>query len=106
MNKPAQGANLHTAGSHENGKPVELNSRSKSRTRLAHSRDHAGNPAEARSRQILSAIIAFRDGDFSARLPAEWAGTDGRIAEAFNQTIAHEERIAQEVTRLSATVAT
>ena len=61
--------------------------------------------AEARSRQILSAIMSFRDGKSSpVRLPAEWAGTDGRIAEAFNQTIAHEDRIAQEVMRLSESV--
>ena len=42
-------------------------------------------------------MIAFRDGDFSVRLPVDWAGTDGRIAEAFNQAIAHEERITREV---------
>ena len=60
--------------------------------------------AEARSRQILAAIVAFRDGDFSVRLPAEWAGTDGRIAEAFNQAIGHEDRIAGEIGRLSITV--
>lgn len=34
--------------------------------------------AEARSRHILSAILAFRDGNFSVRLPADWSGTDGR----------------------------
>ena len=60
--------------------------------------------AEARSRQLLTAIVAFRDGNFSVRLPADWAGIDGRIAEAFNQTIDHEERLSQEVTRLSVTV--
>ena len=59
---------------------------------------------EARSRQILAAITAFRDGDFSVRLPADWDGTDGRIAEAFNQTIGHEDHIAREVARLSVTV--
>ena len=48
--------------------------------------------------------MAFRDGDFSVRLPTEWMGTDGRIAEAFNQAIAHEERISHEVERLSVTV--
>ena len=41
--------------------------------------------AEARSRQMLAAMMSFRDGDFSVRLPVDWAGTDGRIAEAFNQ---------------------
>ena len=59
---------------------------------------------EARSRQLLVAMVAYRDGDFSARLPTDWAGTDARIAEAFNQTISHSQRVAGEVARLSATV--
>src|SRR5271167_2365530 len=60
--------------------------------------------AEARSRQILKAFVAFRDGDFSARLPADWPGIDGRIAETFNQTIVREESITREFKRLSVTV--
>jgi HAMP domain-containing protein len=62
------------------------------------------DPAAARSRQLLLAMVAFRDGDFSARLPADWPGVDGRIAEAFNQSLAHEGRISREVARLSVTV--
>jgi hypothetical protein len=60
--------------------------------------------AEARLRKILSAILAFRDGNFGERLPTEWPGTEGRIAEAFNQVIGNEERIAREVARMSTTV--
>jgi HAMP domain-containing protein len=60
--------------------------------------------AAARSRQLLTAVMAFRDGDFSARLPADWPGIDGRIAEAFNQSLAYEGRISREVARLSVTV--
>jgi HAMP domain-containing protein/CheY-like chemotaxis protein/signal transduction histidine kinase len=60
--------------------------------------------AEARSRQLLTAIIAFRDGDFSARLPNDWIGLDGRLAEAFNQALSHEQHISTEVARLSETV--
>src|SRR6202167_731029 len=60
--------------------------------------------AAGRSRQLLMAMIAFRDGDFSVRLPADWPGIDGRIAEAFNQSLAHEGRISREVARLSETV--
>jgi HAMP domain-containing protein/signal transduction histidine kinase/DNA-binding response OmpR family regulator len=60
--------------------------------------------AEARLRQVLKAFVAFRDGDFSVRLPADWPGIDGRIAEAFNQTIGREETITREVRRLSVTV--
>ena len=64
----------------------------------------ANESAEARSRQLLTAIMAFRDGDFSARLPNDWIGLDGRIAEAFNQALRHEEHISREVARLSETV--
>ena len=65
---------------------------------------HAKDPAESHSRLILATVVAFRDGDFSARLPTDWEGVEGQIAEAFNQTIARKERILKEVTRLSATV--
>lgn len=46
-------------------------------------------------------MVAFRDGDFSVRLPADWSGMDGRLAEAFNQTITHEAQITNEARRLS-----
>ena len=46
-------------------------------------------------------MVAFRDGDFSVRLPADWSGMDGRLAEAFNQTITHEAQITSEARRLS-----
>src|SRR5262249_33626944 len=60
--------------------------------------------ANGLSRQLLGAVMAFRDGDFSVRLPLDWEGTAGRIAEAFNQALAHEDRIAQEMARLSVSV--
>jgi HAMP domain-containing protein/signal transduction histidine kinase/DNA-binding response OmpR family regulator len=50
------------------------------------------------------AVRALRDGDFSVRLPLGWDGTDGQIAEAFNEALAHQDRIAREVTRLSVAV--
>ena len=57
-----------------------------------------------RSRQILAAMLAFRDGNFTVRLPMDWEETDGRIAETFNQTIAQKQRTTSEVLRLSASV--
>ena len=60
--------------------------------------------AEARLRLILGAMVAFRDGDFSVRLPVEWADTEGLIAGAFNQVISQKQRISKEVARLSETV--
>src|SRR6267142_426967 len=58
-------------------------------------------PAEARSRQMLASMLAFRDGNFSARLPSDWDGIDGQIATAFNQAISYEDQLSREVERLS-----
>jgi HAMP domain-containing protein/signal transduction histidine kinase/DNA-binding response OmpR family regulator len=60
--------------------------------------------SEGRSRQILAAMMSFSDGEFTARLPADWSGTDGRIAEAFNRTIGNAGRITAEADRLRTTV--
>ena len=60
--------------------------------------------SEAHSQMVLGAMLAFRDGDFSFRLPSDWNGLEGQIAQAFNQAIAHEDRISREVERLSVTV--
>ena len=82
-------------------RPVGSSGSSKPRRRELRS---AADNFEARSQMLLAAMLAFRDGDFSWRLPSDWADTEGRIAEAFNQTIAHEDRISREVERLSMTV--
>ncbi len=55
-------------------------------------------------RQILTGMVAFREGDFTVRLPTDWADIDGRIAETFNQIISQEDRISREITRLSVMV--
>ena len=60
--------------------------------------------AEARSRQILAAMMALSDGDFQARLPSDWSGTDGRIAEAFNQAIRYAGHVTSEAERVRTTV--
>ena len=64
----------------------------------------ADGPAQARSRQMLASMLAFRDGNFSVRLPSDWDGIDGQIAAAFNQAISYEDRLLQEVERLGRTV--
>jgi len=63
-----------------------------------------GSASSGRSRQILAALSAFRDGDFTVRLPNDWDDVDAQIATAFNQITAQEARTASEVARLSATV--
>ena len=94
--------------------PTTLPSRKKSRSvatlgngkpaRIKAERAPAEGSAEARARQILTAMTAFRDGMFLVRLPVDWPGMDGRIAETFNQTIAQKQRLSSEISRLSVSV--
>jgi len=46
-------------------------------------RDGDGGPHLEKS-QLLAALMAFRKGDFSARLPVEWTGVAGKVADEFN----------------------
>src|SRR5438132_12077530 len=49
---------------------------------------------------LLAALIAMRDGDFSVRLPSDWTGLDGKIADTFNQIVAASARMASELERV------
>ena len=51
-----------------------------------------GNGKEIFSHQLLSAMIAFRGGDFSVRLPANLTGLPGKLADTFNDIVEVSER--------------
>ncbi|MEP6937811.1 MAG: HAMP domain-containing protein, partial [Chthoniobacterales bacterium] len=55
-------------------------------------------------KQVLSALSAFKRGDFTARLPAEWTGVAGKVADTFNDVISMNERMSQELERISRVV--
>src|SRR5579862_3072456 len=55
-------------------------------------------------RALLSALRAFRRGDFGVRLPLSLSGIDGEIAEAFNDCIELNARLAEELQRVSTVV--
>src|SRR5258708_39684922 len=50
--------------------------------------------------QLLSALMAFKRGDFSARLPEDWTGLSGKIADTFNAVIETNQRMTQELERI------
>src|SRR5215471_17136627 len=56
------------------------------------------------SRQLLLAMLAFRDGDLSVRMPSDLTGIDGKIADAFNEIAALNDRRARETARVSHSV--
>ena len=61
--------------------------------------DTNGN-GHAFSTDLLRAMQAFRDGDFSARMPSELTGIEGKIADVFNEVMAISERRATEMSRV------
>jgi len=59
---------------------------------------------DAFSRHLLAAMLAFRGGNFSVRLPVDLTGIHGKIADAFNDILSTSERRAQETARVSRVV--
>ncbi len=53
---------------------------------------------------LLHALIAFKNGRSGVRLPAEWTGLAGKVADAFNDVIEVNERMAEELARLNQSV--
>jgi len=53
---------------------------------------------------ILGALTALKRGDATVRLPAEWHGVLGRIADVFNDVVERNQRMAHELERLSTVV--
>ena len=53
---------------------------------------------------LLTALRALRKGDFSARLPVQWLGLAGKVADSFNEIVEMNERLASELERLNRVV--
>ncbi len=56
------------------------------------------------TRLLLKTLVAFKKGDFSVRLPGEWTGEAGKIADILNDIIALNENTAKELERVSRVV--
>src|SRR5438067_10787024 len=59
---------------------------------------------DAELKKLLAALTAFKRGDFSVRLPADWTGVAGKVADAFNDVIGLNERMSQEFERIAKVV--
>jgi HAMP domain-containing protein/CheY-like chemotaxis protein/signal transduction histidine kinase len=53
---------------------------------------------------ILSSLQTMRNGDFSVRLPNSWTGLSGKIADTFNEIVAANQQMAQELKRVGKAV--
>src|SRR6266550_3097114 len=54
--------------------------------------------------ELLRALMAFKRGDFSVRLPDDWTGVAGKIADTFNEVIAKNQRMTMELDRIGRAV--
>jgi hypothetical protein len=53
---------------------------------------------------LLKTLIAFKDGDFSVRLPVDQTGVAGKVADTLNDIFKLNERMASEFARISRAV--
>src|SRR6266480_3880235 len=68
-------------------------------------RNHSqSNGNELDNGQLLAALMAFKRGDFSARLPEDWTGVPGKIADTFNAVIEANQRMTRELERIGRVV--
>ena len=50
--------------------------------------------------RLLAAMLEFKSGNFSIRLPSDWIGIYGKIADAFNDVLVMSERRGEETARV------
>lgn len=55
-------------------------------------------------RELLNVLTALKRGDFTSRMPLDYTGIPGKIADTLNDVIEHQERLAKEIQRISTVV--
>ncbi|HWD97589.1 MAG TPA: hypothetical protein VG345_01070, partial [Bryobacteraceae bacterium] len=63
-------------------------------------RDRASGFSLAQSSNLLDVLLAAQRGDFSARMPADKTGLEGKICDAMNVVIEMNQRLSQELQRI------
>jgi len=53
---------------------------------------------------ILASLQSMRDGDFTVRLPGTWVGLAGKVADTFNEIVAANQHMSQELKRVGQVV--
>ncbi len=64
----------------------------------------AGESGSAEMRQLLFALQAMRDGDFSVRLPGDWGDLAGKVADVFNDIASTNQRMATQLAHIGQVV--
>ncbi|WP_426172932.1 response regulator [Massilia sp. TWR1-2-2] len=59
---------------------------------------------ELDAKLLLSTLMALKKGDFTARMPSDWTGVVGKIADTLNEIIETKEKMVKAVTEVSRVV--
>src|SRR6185295_7971503 len=62
------------------------------------------NESSLDANEVLRALQSMREGDFTVRLPGDWTGLAGKVADTFNDIVAANARLAAELERVGQTV--
>src|ERR1700694_1101707 len=65
---------------------------------------HSNGQASGELAAILASVQTMRDGDFTVRLPGAWTGLPGKIADTFNEIVAANQHMADELKRVGQVV--
>src|SRR5882672_3765416 len=72
------------------------------RPRTKSTEDTAANALD--TQELLETLTALKKGDFSVRLPGDWGGVNGKIADTLNEVIDINDRLARELELVSRAV--
>ena len=64
-------------------------------------RNENGGEGSSFESELQQAMVAFRKGDFAVRLPTNWTGVQGRIADLFNEVVEMSARRAQQAAEVA-----
>jgi HAMP domain-containing protein/CheY-like chemotaxis protein/signal transduction histidine kinase len=81
----------------------DLDSAAPSSRRRSKSKSYA-NGSPNPSQELLNALQAMRSGDFSVRMTGDHLGIEGKIADTFNEIVAANQRMAQQLERVGQVV--
>ena len=65
---------------------------------------NGGEPGQVNSVELLSALVAIKNGDFTVRLPLSWTGVGGKVADCFNEVAELMSHSTSELSRVSRVV--
>src|SRR5262249_28983499 len=100
--KPGQETTMDIPDQDKTGAAVMERPKSKGKSNNGHRNGAEGTAQELSL--VLASLQSMRDGDFSVRLPVDWTGLPGKIADTFNEIVAANQQMAQELKRVGQVV--